>query len=154
MNDIGKIGGIPVLMAVAFSSGDGWKDSTTSGQELFVWGVTQAPPYVANSCPRIGRGKYVWSVTPELHAYRFLKEDEFYQLKSFFDGSPALQEEIQIIRSGIESGEFLEIPDLQDFCNRLKSPQEGGIKDKYERLGITTTASVDESPIPDKGGRL
>lgn len=144
-----SINDIPLLKAVAFSSGDGWKDTTEKGEEIYVWGVVEAPPYVGNSLPRVGRGKWIWSVTPELHYYRRLKETEFFQVKSMLENS----DEVNIIQGAINDGRLLPIADMDKFLSDMRHPDEGGLVGTHERLGIKTSKpKVVTAHTKSKGG--
>lgn len=127
------LNGIPVLKAIAFKSGDGWKDTTEKGDEVYVWGVIQTPPYIGNSLLRVGRGRWTWSVSPETHYYRSLSEPES---QDFLKRFPDLREDLETIHSGLQSGSLVSISDMDSFLKDLGDPETGGIVGNYQRMGI------------------
>jgi hypothetical protein len=51
----------PILRGVGKIDGDGWKDTTFTGEVVFVWNDEMPPPYAPGQYPRVG--KEGWSAS-------------------------------------------------------------------------------------------
>lgn len=136
-SDMLSFEGIPILKAVAFSSGDGWKDTTVQGESAFVWGLLAAPPYVGNSLPIMGCCHTSLNYkSPDHFYFRKLTSSEMWQLQAL---KPDLVAEVQLLKESIVNGSLVQISSLPVFLKRLANPKvENNIawKNKYERFGL------------------
>lgn len=154
-NSIFTISDVPVLKAIAYKSGDGWKDTTEKGQVLYVWGLVRTPPYVGNTLPILGRNTIEFglvTVSPENFYFTTLDKSDEVFIKMRQD---LLAEDLRVLKQSLFDGTLVKISDMNVFLEKLNNPKENpnAWQNNYERSGLGDYRSnnfalnVEETPV-------
>ena len=141
-----------VLKGVGKVNGDGWKDTTTEGEIVFVWNAEKPTPYAAGQYPRIGNEG--WSASTSQYDFTPATANDVPAILALLSARP--------LALGGQQGEDWRCPDCgaqaDEWFDCCKNParaeaQDEGAAGEIERL-MTLAAEANDDGELDQAMRL